>query len=378
MQEIVRVDARALKVETDFAEFGIDRKRTTAICFVEVETRQGLLGHGMTYLADSAVVASIVEKVAAPVVLGMNAEESEKVWQALYWTLTAAAQSGLACHAVSAIDLALWDIKGKAAGMPLWRLLGGARDRLDVYATLGVPLLERDALVEMARIVAGRGFKAIKIQVGRPGLDERNGPSDLEAIVAEDIRRVAALREALGPQVEIAIDGSCRFDLPHAVALAEGVKPYGVAWYEEPLLENDVRLMSDLRRRTGIAVSAGQNEGRAYRFRDMLLHQAVDLIQPNVTVAGGITQCARIAGLASAFNVPIASGGGGCPFHNMHIQAGFANGSRLEYQTSSARAGEKLFTGLPKIENGVLRLPERPGLGFDADPAAIAEYAYAD
>jgi L-alanine-DL-glutamate epimerase-like enolase superfamily enzyme len=371
--EIARVEAKALEVETDFAEFGIDRTRVTSICFVEVETREGLRGHGITYLADASVVARIINAVAGPAIRDMNAQENERIWQTLYWGLTSAAQSGFACHAMSAIDLALWDIKGKTAGMPVWRLLGGARDRLEVYATLGVPFLALDELIEMARRVIARGFKAIKIQVGRPGLDQRNGQYDLNDIVLEDTRRVAAIRDTVGDGIEIAIDGSCRFDLAHAVALAERVKTLGVGWYEEPVLENDVRLMADLRKRTSIAVSAGQNEGRAYRFRDMLLHKAVDVIQPNVTVAGGITQCAKIAGLAAAFNTPIASGGGGCPYHNMHVQAGSANGTKLEYQTSSAKACEALFKGYPRIEKGTLMLPETPGLGFDPDFDSIAE-----
>jgi L-rhamnonate dehydratase len=181
-------------------------------------------------------------------------------------------------------------------------------------------------------------------------------------------------REALGAGVDIAIDGSCRFDFAHALELARKVAPYGVAWYEEPIVGNDIRLMADLRRRSGICVSAGQNEGQAHRFRDMLLYEAVDIVQPNVSVAGGITQCARIAGLASAFNVPMASGGGGVPYHNMHIQAGFANGTRLEYQTSSAKACETLLKGYPAILGGQIELPETPGFGFEPDLDAIAAH----
>jgi len=241
-----------------------------------------------------------------------------------------------------------------------------------------VPFLPRDELVEMARRVAARGFKAIKIQVGRPGLDQRDGASDLAAIIGDDVARLGAVRDALGEDIEIAMDGSCKFDLAHAVELAARAKPLGIGWYEEPLLGNDPRLMAELRRLTGIAVSAGQSEGSLLRFRELLIHNAVDTIQPNVTVAGGITGCSKLAALAQAFNIPIASGGGGCPYHNMHIQAGFANGTKVEYQTSNARACETLFKGYPRMEQGSLALPETPGLGFDLDPDAVASHVIGD
>ncbi len=375
--EIARVAAMPLKVEVDFEDLGSSRKRTTSMCFTEIETREGLVGHGLSYLSDGTVIAQAVNAVAGPAIVGQDAMAHEKIWRDLYWTMTGAGQSGYACHAVSAIDLALWDIKGKVLGTPIWRLLGGARSRLGVYATLGLPMMSREELVEMARRVVALGFTSIKMQVGRPGLDHRAGEKPLMDILRDDVERIAAVREAVGPDIEIAIDGSCRFDLVHAAALAARALPYDIAWYEEPLIQNDVRLMADLRRRTAIPLSAGQNEGLTARFRDLLVHRAVDVIQPNVSVAGGITQCVKIAALADAFGIPIASGGGGCPYHNMHVQAGLANGTMVEYQTSSARACEKLYRGFPKVEDGWIALPEAPGLGFEPDRAAIEEFAAA-
>jgi L-alanine-DL-glutamate epimerase-like enolase superfamily enzyme len=375
--EIARVHATALKVEVDFSDLGVARTRATSVCHAEVETRDGLTGHGLSYLSDGTVIAQAINAVAAPAILGRNAMAHEKIWRDLYWTMTGSGQSGYACHAISAIDLALWDLKGKALGMPIWQLLGGARERLGVYATLGLPMMTREHLVEMAKRVVARGFKAIKMQVGRPGLDQRSGEKSLMDILRDDETRIAAVRDAVGKDIEIAMDGSCRFDLPHAVELAHRAEAYGIAWYEEPVMQNDVRLMADLRRRTSIPVSAGQNEGLTARFRDMLIAGAVDVIQPNVSVAGGITQCIKIAALADAFNVPIASGGGGCPYHNMHVQAGLANGTMVEYQTSSAQACEKLYQGYPVIRDGSLTLPDAPGLGFEPQPEAIKEFAVA-
>ena len=136
---------------------------------------------------------------------------------------------------------------------------------------------------------------------------------------------MAAVREAVGPDVELYIDANCSLDLYHATRLAEMVKPYGISFFEEPITQNDALQMAQMRRATGMALACGQNEGLIFRFRDLLLHEAVDYVQPNVVSSGGFTQCVKIAGLAAAFNVPLANGGA-WPYHNMHLQAGVANG----------------------------------------------------
>lgn len=376
MQHIIkRVTATALRVKSDMSWLGVARSRLSPMCLVEVETDSGLLGHGLTNLADGEVVAQVVNGVLAPTAIGLSALATEKVWGALWWAATSSAQTGYASNAMSAVDVALWDIKGQALGLPVWQLLGGAHDRVPVYATIGMPSLEPAQIAGMARKLKELGFKAIKLQVGRPGFDQRNRDKSLDAIIDEDIARIAAVREAVGEGTGIAIDGAARFDIPHAVTLAERAAPYKIDWYEEPLLHNDVRAMAELRRRITIPLSVGQNEGQLYRFRDMLLAQATDMIQPNVAIIGGFTQGVKAAALANAFTTPIASGGGSCPYHNAHLQAGVINGGKLEYQTSATSAYEPLFDGLPKIEKGELTLSDKPGLGFRPRPEAVAEFA---
>lgn len=372
---IQRVTATPLRIKSDMSWLGLARGRISSMCLVEVETDSGIVGHGLTYLADGSVVAQAVNTVAAPVIIGMPALATERVFSALWWTLTASAQTGYGANAMSAIDLALWDIKGQALDQPIWQLLGGAHERVPVYATLGLPSLDPEQLVGMATHLVNRGFKAIKIQVGRPGLDQRSRDKSLDDIIREDVRRVAALREALGMDIGIAIDGASRFDLPHAIELAKRAAPYHIAWYEEPVLQNDVAIMAELRRATSIPISVGQNEGQLYRFRDMLLARSVDMIQPNVSIIGGITQGVKAAALANAFNIPIASGGGSCPFHNAHLQAGVANGGKVEYQTSATSAYDALFEGLPPTDGGFITLPQKPGFGFKPKREAVEEYA---
>ena len=371
---IQRVTATPMRIQSSMSWLGVDRSRVSSMCIIEVETDTGFIGHGLTNLADGSVVAQAVKSVAAPAIIGMPALATERAWSAMWWAMTSSAQTGYGANATSAVDQALWDIKGQVLGLPVWELLGATYDRVQVYATLGIPSLAPEQITGMASRLKELGFKTIKIQVGRPGLDQRSREKSLEQIIEEDIERIAALREALGPGYGIAIDGAARFDLPHAVTLSRRAEPYGITWYEEPVLQNDIRLMAELRRMTSIPLSAGQNEGQLYRFRDMLTNQSVDMIQPNVAIIGGITQGVKAAALASAFNVPIASGGGSCPFHNAHLQAGVSNGGKLEYQTSATGAYETLFDGLPKIEDGWMLLTQNPGFGFTPNKDAMAEF----
>ncbi len=234
---------------TDFAWLGLDRNANNAIGFIEVETDTGLIGYGVTNLADPNVIAQIINGVAGPAIVGMDALTTERVWHELYWTLTNAAQTGYATTAISAIDVALWDVKGQALGLPVWKLIGGARQKVEAYATIGVPKLGRDELVETGKRLTAMGFKALKIQVGRPGLDHRSGQKPLIEIIREDVRRIAALRAGVGPDIEIGIDAQCRLDLAHAIELVRRSEVHAVAFFEEPVLQNDPMLMADMRRR---------------------------------------------------------------------------------------------------------------------------------
>jgi L-alanine-DL-glutamate epimerase-like enolase superfamily enzyme len=182
------------------------------------------------------------------------------------------------------------------------------------------------------------------------------------------------VRESVGPGVQLYVDANCSLDGYHALELARRLEPYDVALFEEPVTQNDVRVMADLRRKTRIPLGAGQNEGLAFRFRDLVLADAVDLLQPNVVISGGFTQVARIAGMAAAFNVPVANGGA-WTHHNMHLHAGLVNGTLVEYHYVALLVCEQLFDGLAVPQDGWLELGEAPGLGFTPRADAIRELA---
>ncbi|NMG67453.1 mandelate racemase/muconate lactonizing enzyme family protein [Azoarcus indigens] len=368
------VRAIPINVPVD-AVVGAVRKPTALSCvLVRVETESGLVGCGFTAITEEEVVAAAINEVAAHHLLGESALNIERLWNRLYWLLTPRGQSGYGAHAIAALDIALWDLKAQALGLPLWKLLGGARKRVPVYATFGFGFLDTEQLAEAARSWVGLGFSRLKMTVGNHALQRRDEPRPLSAVIREDEARIRAVREAVGPGPELCIDANCSLDPYHARLLAQRVEDCGIAFFEEPVSHNDVRALADLRRSINIPLAAGQNEGLDSRFADLFQARAVDIAQPNVAITGGYTQCLRIAGMAQAWQVAIANGGA-WPFHNMHLHAGLAHGGFIEYHHVAVTMSEQLFTGLPVPENGWLPLPEAPGLGFTPDWDAVAELA---
>lgn len=345
-----------------------------SLCLVDVQLDDGRIGSGITAITEEEVIATIVNDIAAPALVGMDPLRHEQVWDKLAWLLVPRGQSGYASHAIAAIDLALWDLKGQILGQPCWKLLGGARDRVPVYATFGFAFFDRDELAAAASAWVERGFTRLKMTVGHHALQRRDEPRALADVIREDVQRIRAVREAVGPDVQIYIDANCSLDYFHALSLAQRIEDCGITFFEEPVAQNDVPNLAKLRAKTSIPLAAGQNEGQASRFRDMLAAQAVDVVQPNVCITGGYTQCQKIAGMAAAFNAGFANGGA-WPHHNMHLHAGLANGGLVEYHSVAVECCKLVFDGLPEPTQGVLALPDAPGLGFAVNRERVAELA---
>ena len=266
---------------------------------------------------------------------------------------------------MSLIDVALWDIKGKAAGEPIWKLLGGAHATLPAYVTFGLPRYSVDELIEVARTLIDDGHTGLKMVVaaGNHEYDEILGqPTDVS--IREDGRRVAALREAVGPDITLMVDANKGASFAQAVKLAKVCEPYDLLWFEDPVQQADPRLMARLRSQINIPIAAGSTATSDLVYlREYLIHEAVDYLQPNVRDIGGFTQGIKAAGMAQAFNVPIAMGGN-YPHLNMHLQAAVPNGGRIEYHWQGWKCVEALFDNAPNAINGTVTLPDAPGLGF--------------
>jgi L-alanine-DL-glutamate epimerase-like enolase superfamily enzyme len=247
---IARVKATPLDVPVRVTVLGLDKPASLSVCLAEVETDSGLVGHGMTAITEEEVIAAAIDQVAGPAILGEDPLAHERIWEKLYWLLSPRGQTGYASHAIAAIDVALWDIKGKHYGAPVWRLLGGARSRVPIYATFGFGFFDRDQLAAAAKLWTAEGHDRLKMVVGHHALQRRDEPRPLAAVIAEDVERVRAVREAVGAGVKLYVDANCSLDGYHALELARHLEACDVALFEEPVTQNDVRVMADLRRRS--------------------------------------------------------------------------------------------------------------------------------
>jgi L-alanine-DL-glutamate epimerase-like enolase superfamily enzyme len=211
--KIGRVAATALNVPLHIKLPGIERNASLECCYVEVETDAGIIGHGLGAITRETVIAEIVNRVIAPTILGDDPLAHELICEKLYWTLTPRGQTGFGAQALSAVDAALWDIKGKALGQPIWRLLGGARPRVPLYATFGFNFFDREQLAAAAKLWVEQGYRRLKMVVGHEALRPREA-RPLAEIISEDAARVRAVREAVGPDIELFIDANCSLDPP--------------------------------------------------------------------------------------------------------------------------------------------------------------------
>ncbi|MEA2950173.1 MAG: L-rhamnonate dehydratase, partial [Alphaproteobacteria bacterium] len=198
--KIVRVTATPLNVPLHISLAGIERTSSLEACFAEVETDGGMTGHGLAAITRETVIAEIVNRVIAPAIKGEDPLANELIWDKLYWALMPRGQTGLAAQALSAVDIALWDIKGKAFGQPVWRLLGGARQRVPLYATFGFNFFDREQLAAAAKLWVSQGYRRLKMVVGHEALRRRETRPMME-VIQEDAARVRAVRESVGPDV---------------------------------------------------------------------------------------------------------------------------------------------------------------------------------
>ena len=333
------------------------------VVFVTVETDEGVVGYGETGYLNPRATADFLEREIAEQVEGMNPLETDRIRDVLYAELNPRAQTGVWSTAVSALDIALWDIKGKYYDEPVWRLLGGARSEVPAYITFGFPEYDIDQLQTLAEQLVDEGNTRLKMVVGRR---EDDTPFS-------DAERVRAVREAAGDDVELMIDANYKYSIEEALELCNRVEDQHITWFEEPVYGNDAKLLASLRERTRIPIAAGQNEGHSFRHRDLIESGAIDISQPNVCFVGGFTEGKRVASMARANHMRVANGGG-WPFQNMHLQGGVSNGSRVEFHFSIWEANKEMYESVPEPEDGTVSLPDEPGLGLEPDWDSLSQF----
>lgn len=334
---------------------------------MEIATDDGLTGWAMGGYCHPIVV-SFINLYARPVLMGEDPVLTERIAHKL-WKQFIFSQRDLGRALVSAlsmIDIALWDIKGQALGCSVHHLIGGAVDRIPVYITHGAayggaPVYSIEELTAEAKHLIGMGNSHLKNTVGRQAVPD---PDD-------DYRRMAAMREAVGPDVALAMDGNARMTAIQAIRLCELCEDLDIAFFEEPALDNDPRIMVALKAKTTIPMALAENH--KFSIRDLLLADAVDIVQPNVNNDGGYTAGIRIAGMARAFNKPISHGNGAGP-HNVALQAGLSNGTAVEYHYHKWMAYNAIFEDVPQPVNGFLAVSHKPGTGLAPRDGLIKEF----
>ncbi|GAA4245848.1 mandelate racemase/muconate lactonizing enzyme family protein [Dactylosporangium darangshiense] len=331
---------------------------------VRIRTTDGLEGVGEAYgLPEPRVTATIVGHLLAPMLLGRDAGASEALWELMFGAQAGAGRTGgFYLEAISGVDLALWDLRGKAAGLPVHRLLGGPiRNTVPVYAS-PVPFLPHtEQSAERALSFLQDGFRAVKLKLGR-------GPET-------DLAHAAAVAEALDGRAELKVDLNCAYDVKTAIRLGHALEDLGVRWLEEPLATDDVAGLAEVRAAVRIPVVTGESEFIRYRYRDFLVQRAVDVVMPNLARAGGITEARRIAALCSAFHVDVSP-------HGVGSAIGVA--AALQFAAATPNVPVYEYNRLPNplrddlasftLRDGELVVPDAPGLGIDLDEDLVRHY----
>ena len=322
----------------------------------EVETDDGHVGIGMASRFLPHGVAAIVQQHLAPAVLGEDPRDLERIHARLHKLVSERGQTiGINLSALSCVDLALWDVIGKAGGRTVAQLLGGHSEHAECYVTFGFGAFDRDQLVEVARDLQGRGHSRFKMLVGVA----KGG-------IREDAARVRHLRDALGDGPLISIDANESLPLDEAQRLARMIEDCDIAWFEDPVWRNDPRDLATLRAKTIIPLSAGQMDGHSTRFREFVEHGSIDIFMPNSLYNGGMTETRRVAHLAQIYDRPLSDAGGGGIFCLHHV-AGFRNGTLAETHLGVEQVERALFKSVPEVEGGRLRIPDAPGFGVELD-----------
>lgn len=343
----------------------VERREYT---LVRIRTVDGVEGTGYCYCGNRSghLVTQFIRDLLRDHVVGADPFAVETIWAKMYRDAVLLGRCGAAVRAMSAIDVALWDVIGKAVGVPLHRLLGGPKaNRVPAYASGGYYWEGVDPANYLADELRGyveAGFTAVKIKVGRLSRQE-------------EIRRARAARAAIGPDVILMMDANNAWaDAATAIPAINALGEVDPFWVEEPLLPDDVRGHATIRRKVKVPIATGEIEATRWGFGELLEHDAVDMLQPDATVLGGITEFRRVAGMAAGRNIPLYPHW----MHHLHtsLVASIPNAVMVEFfpDRSVLNLGDVLVDEI-RAENGTLPVPSDPGIGVQFDDKAIDRFA---
>jgi galactonate dehydratase len=350
--------------------------------YVRVMTDAGLVGNGECIHGGEGC-AALVHGLKRHLV-GESPLEVDALFEKMRRArLFDGALAGTTVTAMSGVEIALWDLAGKALGVPVYRLLGGKfRDRIRLYCDCHAGSdFSPAAYAQRAMAAVARGFDAIKFDVDERHAGFRSDPWNWHASPREIdwmVERVAAVREAVGPAVDLAIDMHGRYDLTSGIAVARALAPFRLLWLEEPVPPENAAAMREVRRGSPVPICAGENLYLRWGFRDLLEQQAVDIIMPDIPKCGGLSECRKIANMAEVYYVPMAPHNVCGPLGTLasaHVCASIPNFLILEWHWLDYPGWEDFtLQDQPLIQDGHLVLPDRPGIGVEVNDAALRPY----
>lgn len=337
---------------------------------VEIFTDDGLVGIGNAALAPQ-VTKQVIDLYLKPLLLGADPWDIEFLWQLMYRKTMAFGRKGIGMAAISAVDIALWDILGKSARQPVYRLLGGrTKQRIPVYASR-LYSIELGQLSAEAKRYKDEGFKAMKLRFGW-------GPTDGAAGMQRNVELVRIVRQAVGDEIDVMADAYMGWTLDYAKRMLPLLEPFHLRWLEEAVIPDDIHGYAELKSYGRIPIAGGEHEFTLYGFRELLENRAVDYIQFDTNRVGGITQARKIAALAEGHSVPVIPHAG--QMHNYHVVMASLNSPMAEYfPPVDIEVGNELFwnifSGEPVAKDGFIDLDENlPGLGLTVNEDALRNF----
>lgn len=360
-----------LKETFSFSQWTYSERR---ICIVKITTDEGLCGWGEGYGPADLIKTGI--KLVTPLLIGENPLENETLWHKMYRKTLDFARRGVLAASISAIDVALWDIKGKVFNQPVSVLMGGQHRKWVIPYATGLYFSESDnltvKLVDEARSYVDQGFKAIKMKVGLS--------------VTQDIALVKAVRKAIGNDIELMVDSNHAYSLREATALAKAIEQYDIGWFEEPVSPEYYHQYRELRSKTTIPIAGGECEYLRYGFQTLLENNCVDILQVDICGAGGLSEAKRICTLANTRGIEIIPHvwGTGIAFHAaLHFIANqepipgrlHPPDMYIEYDRTENEIRESLTVPSIQMKNGCIDIPQRPGLGITVDEEVVRNFS---
>ena len=352
--------------------------KTKNAMLVKVTTDEGIEGWGEAY-GPAEITKSVIDTLLTPMVMSANPFDVDILWEKMYQRVEDYDPQGFGVAAISAIDIALWDIMGKALNCPVYQLLGGAhRKSFRAYAT-GLYFMSEDgdhtmSAVEEALKYKEQGFTGVKMKIALPP--------------HEELKRVGKVREVLGNDIELMVDANHGYNLSTALLLGREFENMGLAWFEEPVSPHDLNGYADLRSKLSIPLAGGENAFTRYAFKDIIEKRAMDIIQPDICCAGGITETRKIGHMAEIFGIsviPHVWGSAVGLFAALQVMASLPpsphcwrpSGMWMEYERTENPFRDYLVNEPILHKQGFVNVPEGPGLGFTINEKIIERYRMA-